>query len=76
MADEANPCVDKEAQLQVRGLQRGQMFGRNLCIQVSWFDAGILCQIVDDLEHRAFGRGKTRFVGLVEKEPNVLARDI
>lgn len=54
MTNEANSGVDEEAQLQVSGLQRGQMLRRDLCIQVSWFDARILSQIVDHLEGQTF----------------------
>lgn len=50
MANEANSRVDEETQLQVRRLQCGQMLWRNFSIQVSRFDARILCQIIDDLE--------------------------
>lgn len=43
MADEANPSVDEEAQLQVGGLECRQMLWGDFSIQVSWFDARILC---------------------------------
>lgn len=49
MTNKANPRVDEKAQLQVGGLQSGQMLRRNLCIQVTWFDTRILRQIVDHL---------------------------
>lgn len=57
MTHEANSCVDEEAQLQVGGLQGGQMFGGNLCIEVSGFDARVLCQVVDDLEEQTDSEG-------------------
>lgn len=46
----ANSRVDEETQLQVRRLECGQMLRRNLCIQVSRFDARILRQVIDHLE--------------------------
>ena len=52
MTYKANPCVDEEAQLQVGGLQRRQMLRGDFRIQVSWFDARILCQIVNHLEEQ------------------------
>ena len=51
---EANARVDEEAQLQVGRLQGRQMLRGDLCIQVSWFDAGVLSQVVDHLQEHTF----------------------
>lgn len=66
MANKANACVDKESQLQICGLQSGQVLGGYLCIQVSWLDPRILGQVVNNLEE---GSVQKRF-GLVSKRPS------
>ena len=46
MADKSNPVVDQEAQLQVRRLERRQVFRRRRHIQITRLDARELGQIV------------------------------
>lgn len=67
VAHEADARVDEEAQLQVRGLERGQVLGGDLGVQVSRFDARVLGQVVHHLEEERGGDGS---------EPELLAASL
>lgn len=46
MSDKSDSDVDEIPQLQVRGLERREVLGAIVCVEVAWFNPGEFSQVV------------------------------